>query len=413
MYIAYPFVKKKEQNMKSSQEVKQDIPFLSHYDYWESIAVGPTLRPVIDAMLDYYKKRPFNYLVGDCQPAKEANAQVEKSIVSVANLINAAPAEVTLYPQNTTEAIAMVIDGLPFNEGDEIVGANIDHMSAYVPILRLMKNKGINFKLIKADRRGWVDVEEYKKRLTNKTKLIILCHAGNIFGTILDIKSICAFAKENELFTMIDAAQTVGRMPIDVKEIGCDFLNICGRKHLCGPQGTAGLYMRKELVELLEPIIIGGISTKLIGDFEYELWPGIRRYNAGILNTSGVIGLGKAVDYWQEIGMTTIREHCVNIQEYLFEGIEEIGGVIYSPRENDFQVGIISFVIEGVDPDMMIKELEEKYRIIIRSGSPGSPVFRELGVKKVNRCAPHYYTTLQDANRLLQAMKSVRDKIAK
>jgi cysteine desulfurase/selenocysteine lyase len=396
--------------MKSPEEVKKDIPFLSRYSYWESTAVGPTLKPVIDAMVEYCENRPFNYLVGDCVPALETNAQLEKIVESFAKFINADPEELSFYPKNTTEAIDMVIEGLPWKEGDEIIGANIDHLSAYIPILRLMKTKGVKFQMIKADPQGWVDVEEYKKRLTKKTKLIIICHAGNIYGTILDVKAICKLARENGVLSMLDAAQTVGRMPMDMKEIGCDFMNTCGRKHLCGPQGTAALYIRREVIESLEPLIIGGLAAKLTGDFEYEHFPGMRRYYAGILNTSGIIGLGAAVDYWQEIGMDKFRSHCVEMQERLFEGIEELGSVIFSPREKERQIGIITFRINGLDTDHLIKELEDKYRIIIRSGSPGSPVFKELGVDKVNRVAPHYYTTKDDVDQVLQAMREVRDK---
>jgi cysteine desulfurase/selenocysteine lyase len=304
----------------------------------------------------------------------------------------------------------MVVEGLPLKKGDEIIGSNIDHLSAYVPILRLMKKKGVKFEMVKADPYGWMDARDYKKHLTKKTKLIIICHAGNIYGTILDAKAICALAKENGVLTMLDAAQTVGRMPVDVKEIGCDFLNICGRKHLCGPQGTAALYTRKDLIETLEPIFVGGISSELVDDYEYKLYPGMRRFNTGILNTSGVIGLGVAVDYWQKIGMETIRRHSIEMQEYLFQGIEELGSVIYSPRKKEIQTGIISFRLNGVDPDFLAKDLEGKYRIIIRSGSPGSPVFKELGVNKVNRVAPHYYTTKDEVDQLLRAMKEIRDK---
>lgn len=398
--------------MKSPQEVRKDIPFLSHYDYWECIAVGPPMKPVINAMVEYYEHRPFNYLVGDCQPALEANAQVRKAVENVATLINAKPEEVSLYPKNTSESISMVIDGIPFEEGDEIIGADIDHMSAYLPVLRLMKTKGVKFQLIKAEPNGWVDVKEYEKRLSKKTKLIILCHAGNIFGTILDVKEICRLARENGVYSMLDAAQTVGRMPVDVKDIGCDFLNICGRKHICGPQGTAATYIREDLIEMLEPIIVGGISGEATSDYVYEFWPGMRRYNTGILNTAGVIGLGVAVDYWQQIGMEKIRSHCIDMQEYLFQGIEDLGGEIYSPRDKEIQVGIISFRIDGVEPDVMAKELEDNYRIIIRSGAPGSPVFKELGVKKINRLGPHYYTTKENADSVLQAMKEIRDKVS-
>jgi cysteine desulfurase/selenocysteine lyase len=225
-------------------------------------------------MVEYYEKRPFNFLVGDCKPALETNAQVKKACESVAKLINAAPEEISLYPKNTSESISMVIEGLPWKKGDEVIGSNIDHLSTYLPILRLMKKKGIKFKMIKGEPNGWVDAKEYKKQMTKKTKLIVICHAGNIYGTILDAKAICSMAKENGILTMLDAAQTVGRMVVDVKKIGCDFLNICGRKHLCGPQGTAGLYIRRELIETLEPIFIGGISTELAGDYGYKFYPG-------------------------------------------------------------------------------------------------------------------------------------------
>jgi cysteine desulfurase/selenocysteine lyase len=203
----------------------------------------------------------------------------------------------------------------------------------------------------------------------------------------------------------------VGRMPIDVKEIGCDFLNTCARKHLCGPQGTAILYIRKELVETLEPIIIGGQHhAEIVSDYEYRYFPGIIRYNAGILNTSGVIGLGAAVDYWQGVGMEVVRRHCAKMQEYIFQGLEDLGSTIYSPKKTEIQIGIISFRLNRLHPDPLIKELEDKYRIIIRSGSPGSPVFKELGVDKINRLAPHYYTTKEDVDLLLRAMREIQDK---
>jgi len=400
--------------MKSPQQVKQDIPFLSNYSYWESAAVGPALRPVIESMNEYYESRPLNFEGGNCQPGLETIAQVQKAIKDVADFIHGDPEEVSVYPKNTTESINMVIQGLHLKEGDEIIGSNVDHMAAYMPILRLMKQKGIKFQMIKAEPNGWVDVEEYEKHLTKKTKLIVICHASNIFGTILDARAICSFARENGVLTMLDTAQTVGRMPINVKEIGCDFLNTCARKHLCGPQGTAVLYIRRELVETLEPLIIGGMHhAKIVSDYEYQFFPGIRRYNAGILNTPGVIGLGAAVNYWQEIGMGTIRRHCLEMQEFLFNGIENLGSVIYSPRRKEIQVGIISFRIKGVDPDFLAEELEKKYRIIIRSGAPGSPVFRELGVDKINRLTPHYYSTKEDVDELLQAMKEIRDKASR
>ncbi len=396
--------------MKSPQEVKRDIPFLRYYTYWDSSAVGPTLSPVIESMVEYYERRPLNYSLSFCRPAIEANAQVKKAIESVARLIKVQPEEVSAYPKNTTEAIAMVIQGLPFEEGDEIIGTNIDHLASYLPILRLMRQRGIVFKLIKADPHGWVDVEEYKKLITRKTKLIILCHASNIYGTILDAAAVCGLARQNGVLTMVDAAQTAGRMPIDAGEIGCDFLNFCGRKHLCGPQGTAALYARRELIETLDPVVIGAGAAKLVSDFEYQLYPGMKRYEAGILNTSGVIGLGVAIDYWQEIGMETVRRHCADMQEYLFQSLEELGCIVYGPKQREIQAGVISFRIKGLDPDFLVKELDNNHKIIVRSSSLGSAVFKELGVEKVNRLAPHYYTTKDDADQLIRAIKRIRDQ---
>lgn len=396
--------------MKSPQEVKRDIPFLRHYTYWDSSAVGPTLSSVIESMVEYYEHRPLNYSPSFCRPAFEANDQVKKAIESVARLIDVRPEEVSVYPKNTTEAISMVIQGLPFKEGDEIIGTNVDHLASYLPILRLMKQRGIKFQLIKADPHGWIDVKEFKKLITKKTRLIIVCHASNIYGTILNAKAICALARENGVLTMVDAAQTVGRMPVDAGEIGCDFLNFCGRKHLCGPQGTAALYIRRELIEKLDPVVIGAGAATLTSDFEYKLYPGMKRYEAGILNTSGVIGLGAALDYWLEIGMETVRRHCADMQDYLFQGLEELNCIIYSPKKRETQVGVIGFRVKGVDPDFLVQELDNNYKIIVRSSSLGSPVFNELGVKKINRLAPHYYLTKDDADQLIRAIKRIRGK---
>ena len=391
-------------------KIKDEFPFLSKYDYWESTAVGPVMKSVIDTMVNYYQEIPFNYGVGTCEPAIKSLEKVDEARAYLAKLINAKKEEISLYPKNTTEALGMVIDGLDWKPGDEIIGCNTDHTSSYMPSIRLMNKKGVKFRMIKADEHGFVNLEEFKKRINPKTKLIVICHASNIYGSILEAREICALAKENNSLSLIDAAQTIARLPVDVKDLGCDFLAICGRKHLCGPQGCSALFVREDRIGLLEPIFVGGGAAKITGDFEYELFPGVGRFNAGILNTSGAIGLGEAVKFWMNIGIDRVREHIKNMSIRIFEKLEKLDATIYSPKDMERQAGIISFRLPTIHPDELADTLEKEYKILIRSGSPGSPVFKELGVDKINRLAPHYYTGDEEFERLFEAIENILKK---
>ncbi len=257
---------------------------------------------------------------------------------------------------------------------------------------------------------GFVDLDEYKKRINPKTKLVVICHASNIYGSIQDAKAICILVKENGSLSLVDAAQTIARMPVNVKDLGCDFLAICGRKHLCGPQGCSALFVKEDRINLLEPIFVGGGVAKMTEDFEYELFPGVGRFNAGILNTSGAIGLGEAVNFWMNIGIDKVWEHIRNISIRIFEKLENLDATIYSPKDMEKQAGIISFRLPQIHPDQLADTLEKEYKILIRSGSPGSPVFTELGVDKINRLAPHYYTGDEEFNRLFDAIEDILKK---
>lgn len=395
--------------MNDSSKIRKDFPFLSSYDYWESTAVGPTMQKVIDSMVEYYQKTPFNYGVGTCEQAIMVLNKVDEARTYIAKLIGASKEEITVYPKNTSEALGMVIDGLEWKEDDEIIGCNTDHLATYLPSIRLMKEKGVRFRMIKADKDGFVSPSEFKKRINSNTKLVVICHASNIYGSILNAKEICKLSKEAGALTLVDAAQTIARMPVDVNDLGCDFLAMCGRKHLCGPQGSAALYIKKDIMDKLNTIFVAGGAAKLVkdNDFDYEFLPGVDRFNAGILNTSGVIGLGVAVKYWMDIGIEEIRDYIIKLSKEIFEELKKLNAAIYSPQDISRQVGIISFRLPNVHPDVVADTLEKKYKIILRSGSPGSPVFKELGVDKINRISPHYYTGADDMNRLFSALHEV------
>jgi len=395
--------------MNGSSKTRKDFPFLSSYDYWECTAVGPTLQKVIDSMVDYYQKIPFNYGVGTCEQAIMVLNKVDETRKYIAELIGASEDEITVYPKNTTEAIAMAIESLEWKEGDEIIGCNTDHLASYLPSIRLMNEKGVKFRMIKADENGFVSPLEFKKRINSNTKLVVVCHASNIYGSILNAKEICMMSKEVGALSLVDGAQTIGRIPVNVNDLGCDFLAICGRKHLCGPQGSAALYIKKDLINRLNTIFIGGGAAQLVKDedFDYEFFPGVTRFNAGILNTSGAIGLGVAVKYWMDIGLEEIRDYIIKLSKQIFEELTKLNATIYSPQDISRQVGVISFRLPNVHPDVVADVLEKKYKIIIRSGSPGSPVFKELGVDKINRIAPHYYTGADDMERLFSALHEI------
>lgn len=391
------------------QKVRGDLPFLKGIVYLDSASVSPVPVPVIQSMNDYLLKYPYNYGVGVFNASRELVRKVDEARGRVAEFIGAGSDKEVVFTKNTTEAINIVARGLRWSSGDEVIATNIEHQSNLLPWMRLAQDFGTRLKVVKADREGMVDPKEIEKNIGSSTKLITVTHVSNVFGAIQKVEEIAEIAKKHGILYMVDAAQSAGRMPLDVRAIGCDFMAFCGRKALMGPQGTGFLYGRQPLLEELQPLSSGGRAGNVISESSYRPTDLPYRFEAGILNTPGVIGLGRSIEYLNEIGMENIQLRLRELSKWMISGLEEIEGVeVYGARDIGVQGGIISWNIDGMDFHEVACSLDEKGKIYVASGAQGTYLgIKEFGVNGVVRTSVHYYNTEQELKKLFGAVREL------
>ena len=397
--------------MLSTQEVRRDIPILEKVIYMDCAATSPIPRPVLEAMQSYWEECPFNYgrSLAVFKLSKEVNERCSRAMENLAGLINGSSQDL-VFTKNTTEAINIVTHGVNFAPGDEVLISNIEHQSNFIPWLYIGQQKDIKVKLANANEEGIVTPEEIQNNVSSRTKLISLNHASNIFGSIQDIKAISRIAHDNSARLLVDAAQTVGRLPIDVKDLDCDFLAMCGRKSLMGPQGTGALYGKREALEELSPHVTGGGAADLKGRSEFTFAEIPHRFHPGIYNAMGIIGLGRSVEYVsRDIGVARIRSHIKSLYSYLRNEIEQIDSVTtYGPRNLQQQNGVLSFNLDGFDSRDVSRQLDNQANIIVAASSHGSlTAMQQLGVDGTVRSSLQYYNTEEEVDKLVSTLKRI------
>lgn len=398
--------------MLSTQEVRFDIPILKNLIYMDCAATSPIPRPVFEAMSNYWNECPFNYGQSHAsfRGSKETKRRCDEARKNVAELINSKPEEV-VFTKNTTEAINIVAHGLDFGRDDEVLISNIEHQSNHIPWLCIGKQKNIKVKVIRANQEGRIPPEKIEEMISPRTRLISITHASNVFGSIQDVKTIGRIAQNYGVTFLIDSAQTAGRIPIDVKEIDCDFMAICGRKSLMGPQGTGALYGREDVLQNLNPHEIGGVAAILEDDNEYRLAELPDRLHAGMYNAMGIVGLGRAVKYvGKDIGIGRVRAHIEELTCYLIDRLEQIDSVLlYGPKKLVQQNGVISFNLAGTDSRDMAWRLDNLANIAVGSGSHGSPgAMHQIKASGTVRVSLQFYNTKEEIDRLLSAIDQIR-----
>lgn len=393
--------------MKAVIEVRSEIDFLKRVIYLDSAAVSPCPAPVVEAMREYYEENPLNYGVGVSKYVQSVNRSVDEARRNISLFIGGKESGQIVFTKNTTEAINLVASGLNLSNPDEVLLTNVEHQSNIIPWQRLAQRKGIKVKFVHADKNGFIRPSDIEASLNSNTRLIAITHISNILGTIQDILEIGNLAKKNKLLFFVDAAQSAGRFPIDVQAANCDFAAFCGRKSLMGPQGTGFLYLKNEMLESIEPLSVGSRSANIINESSFKYVDCPFKLEAGILNTAGVIGLGRAIDYLNSIGVERIRAHIVHLSSLLAEGLNDINRVkVYSPKIPEMQGGIISWSIEGVLSEKIARWLADEHNIIVASGALGSRLLLEsLSAKDVVRTSLHYYNTESDVELLVNAVR--------
>ncbi len=388
------------------KKIREDFPILDEgIIYMDSAATSLTPESVVASIQSYYRSYNANVERGVYRLSQVASQLYEEAHIKVADFINAEEEEI-IFTKNTTEGINLVASGLVWDRKDKIVTSTMEHHSNLMPWLRVKKRFGIDLEIVKP-KNGVPRSEDFEKVVDDRTRLVALTHVSNVLGSITPIKEIAKICEDNNALLLVDGAQSVPHLPLDVKELGCDFLAFSGHKML-GPTGTGGLFMKKSLLDEICPLTVGGGAIDDVSLEGYKLKDNYERFEAGTPNIAGGIALGRAVEYLENIGMKDIRKHEEKLIKKLVLGLKEIGNTeVYQPDLKE-RTGVISFNIKGLNPHDVALMLDDFSNIMVRSGYHCCmPLMKELGVKGAVRASLYLYNTEDEVETLLGIVEDI------
>ena len=384
--------------------IRSDFPLLAEVCYLDSAATSLSPEPVLQAMLEYERHYRANVGRGVHRLSQIASQKYWDAHRKVAAFIGAREGE-TVFTRNTTEAITLVAEGLTWRPGDRVVTTLLEHHSNLLPWMRLRDRKGVDLAIVPLAPDGTVTAEAVAEAVNDRTRLVAITHASNVLGNLLPVREIGRVAREQGALFLVDGAQSVPHLPVSVSDLGCDFLCFSGHKML-GSTGTGVLWMREAV---LEPLVVGGGSIDRVSAESYTLTGGYARYEAGTPHISGGIGLGRAVDYLQAIGMAQVHLHEELLTRRMIGGLQEIAGVtVYGPDPGPGRIGVVSFTVQGLHPHEVAHALSEQ-EIMVRSGHHCCmPLMDHLGLPEGTvRASLHLYSSEGDVDRLLEAVQGL------
>lgn len=392
------------------EDFSKDI--IENYIYLDNGAT--TLKPkvVIDKMSEYYTKYSANAHRGDYSLSYKVDVEYESARRKVAEFINADVSEV-VFTSGATEGLNIIARGFFENilePGDEVIISDAEHASNVLPWFRLAKSNGVVVRKVRLDSNFHISLDSIKEVVNSRTKVISLAEITNVIGDVRPIKEICEFAHANNIFVVCDGAQSVPHKKTDVKDLDVDFLVFSGHK-MCGPTGVGVLYGKKELLEDVEPLMLGGgMNESFDNESEVYLKDLPQRLEAGTPNIAGVIGLGAAVDYLSGIGMDTISIYEQKLKSYLISKLEVIPHIQIVNDEADS--GIVAFNVEDVFAQDVAYYLN-KYNICVRAGNHCAKILKHsIGVKNTVRVSLYFYNTKEEIDGLVDLLVN-KNKIIK
>lgn len=387
-------------------KIREDFPIFqeSKLAYLDNAATSQKPEKVIERVKKFYEKENSNVGRGLYELASETTQNYESARKTVAEFVGATSSSEIVFVRNTSEAINLVAESLEI-EGD-IVIPEMAHHSNQLPWRKKAERENLKVKWIPTDE-GKLDLEAVKKIIDEDTAIVSVSHVSNVFGCLNPIKELAEIAHENNAYILVDGAQSVPRMPVDVQELDVDFLAFSGHKML-GPTGIGALYGRKELLEDMDPYQVGGgmIRTVKKDKIQWEELP--HNFEAGTPNIAGALGLEAAIEYLEEIGLEEVHQHEQKLGRKVMEGLKQIEGVeLVSPEDED--ISVISFTMEEAHPHD-IAEILSQNDIAIRAGHHcAQPQMEELGISGTARVSPYLYNTEEDVEKFLEAIREVKE----
>jgi len=402
-------------NNETAKTLKRDFPIFKNNPglvYLDNAATSQRPKQVIRAISNFYEKENAN-------PGRSTHRLAEKSMEAfnearktIAKFIGANPEEV-VFTKNATESLNLLsytILPLVKSGKNEILLTEMEHHSNLVPWQQLAKRQGFKLKFVKIKPDFTLDYDDLKQKLTNKTAIFAFTYISNVLGTVNDVRFLTRLAKQKRAITIIDAAQAVQHLKVDIKEIGCDFLVFSSHKML-GPTGIGILYGRKELLEKLRPFNFGGGMIKRVSWHDSEFKNTMEKFEAGTQNIGEAIAFAEAVKYIEKIGIENIQKWEKELTAYALKKLKEVPGIrIYNPGEQKSS-SLVSFSLSGIHPHD-IAELLNKEKIAIRAGHQcAMPLMERLKVQGgVCRASFSFYNTFEDIDKLTKVLKDIQQR---
>jgi cysteine desulfurase / selenocysteine lyase len=393
--------------------LREDFPILREQAhghpliYFDSAATTQKPRPVIDALRHYYEHENANVHRGLHELSSRATEAYERSRQRVASYLNAASADEIVFTRGTTESINLVAHawgGKFLRAGDVVLLTEMEHHSNLVPWQLLAERVGARLRFVPVRDDGRLALDQLPSLLTPEVKLFAFTHISNSLGTMNPVAELCQKARAIGALTLVDAAQSAGHLPINVQELGCDFLAFSGHK-MCGPTGIGALYGRGEILDSMPPWHGGGemIVSVTLEKCAFKKAP--HRFEAGTPNIAGAIGLAAAVDYIERIGRPAIFEHDAHLARYAAERLAELPGMrILGPT--DERGALVGFVMEAAHPHDLTT-FADQYGLAMRGGHHcNQPLMRRFGVPGTTRASFYFYNTIEEIDRMIEILRA-------
>ena len=406
------------------EKIRLDFPILAKeifgnpLVYLDNAATSQKPRQVIDALVDYYENFNANVHRGVHTLSMEATDKYEDAREKVSSFINSESSDSVIWTRNASESLNLVAYSWGennINEGDEILLTPMEHHSNLVPWQELARRKNADIKFIPMLENGTLDMDRVDDLITEKTALVSAVHMSNALGTINPVRELGVKAHRVGAKILVDGAQSVPHLPTDVQELNCDFLVFSGHKML-GPTGIGALYVKKEILESMEPFLTGG-EMVLEVSYEEASWADLpMKFEAGTPNIADSIGLGSAVDYLNVLGMENVREHEKDLTTYAlnrFKNADLEGLDLFGPDDPNIRGGVFSFNTPDVHPHDLGTFLD-RIGIAVRTGHHcAMPLVRSLGVAATARASFYLYNTKKEVDILVdgvtEALRYFRD----
>ena len=391
------------------EQIKKDFPLLENENitYLDSGATTQKPIQVIKAVEEFYQKYNANPHRGAYSLSVEATEQYENTRTKIAKFINAKHREEIIFSKNATESLNLIaysygLDNL--KKDDEVVISIMEHHSNLVPWQKMTKQTGSKLNYMYINDEFELTDEEIESKITDKTKIVGITHVSNVLGTINNVKKIIKYAHKKGAIVIVDASQSIPHMKIDVQDLDADFLVFSGHKMLA-PLGIGVLYGKREILNKMTPFLMGGDMIEYVYEQETTFAPLPNKFEAGTQNVEGVIGLGAAIDYIENLGYDKIQEIEHEVISYARQELSKLEYLtLYTTPNEENHSSVISFNIKGVHPHDVASILDSE-GVCVRSGNHcAQPLMRFLGIDSTCRASFYIYNTKEDVDKLVKAL---------